>query len=250
MSHRPEGLAHDLPHLLGRRMILGGLASLAAGAAHASCIAVPPETAGPFPADGTNRIAGETANVLTEAGVVREDMRTSFAGLSPVAKGRPLELTLRLVDAGAGCAPRPGLALYLWHCDADGRYSLYEDADRNYLRAVGVADAAGVVRFTTVFPGAYGNRWPHIHFEVFENLTAAATGRASIYTAQIAFSAEDCGAVYDDATYARSARNFRGQTLARDIVFRDNDPAALDRQTVRIADIRAETLAGDVEIGI
>jgi protocatechuate 3,4-dioxygenase beta subunit len=33
---------------------------------------------------------------------------------------------------------------------------------------VQITDANGVVSFTSIFPGCYSGRWPHIHFEVFE----------------------------------------------------------------------------------
>ena len=39
--------------------------------------------------------------------------------------------------------------------------------DQNYLRGVQVADADGVVTFTSIFPACYAGRWPHIHFEVY-----------------------------------------------------------------------------------
>ena len=60
--------------------------------------------------------------------------------------------------------------MYLWHCDAEGRYSLYSDGatDENYLRGVQEVDADGNVTFTSIFPACYTGRWPHIHFEVYE----------------------------------------------------------------------------------
>jgi hypothetical protein len=42
-----------------------------------TCSKIPTETAGPFPGDGSNG-----ANVLNQVGVVRSDIRSSFAGLS------------------------------------------------------------------------------------------------------------------------------------------------------------------------
>jgi hypothetical protein len=50
----------------------------------ASCATIPSETAGPYPGDGSNG-----PNVLTEDGVVRRDIRSSFGTASGVADGIP-----------------------------------------------------------------------------------------------------------------------------------------------------------------
>src|SRR6187549_1036548 len=47
------------------------------GTTNATCSAVPQETAGPYPGDGSNG-----PMVLNLSGVVRSDIRSSFAGLS------------------------------------------------------------------------------------------------------------------------------------------------------------------------
>ncbi|MFB2595259.1 hypothetical protein ACEYYB_10455 [Paracoccus sp. p4-l81] len=98
--------------------------------------------------------------------MLRQDLRPSFAGMTPVADGLVLDLDLTLVDA-KGCTPLAGHAVYLWYCDAIGQYSLYDLPEANFLRGVGVADDQGHVRFTTIFPGCYDGRWPHLHFELF-----------------------------------------------------------------------------------
>src|SRR6186997_1230908 len=86
---------------------------------NSSCSKIPSETAGPYPGDGSNG-----ANVLNQTGVVRSDIRSSFAGLSGTSAGVPLSIKLTLVSAST-CAVLAGRAVYLWHCDAVGRYSLY-----------------------------------------------------------------------------------------------------------------------------
>ena len=80
---------------------------------------IPEETAGPYPADSSNGV-----NVLNLTGVVRSDITTSFAGLSGTAAGVPLTIALTLVSASS-CAPLANRAVYLWHCDRDGAYSMY-----------------------------------------------------------------------------------------------------------------------------
>ena len=98
---------------------------------------VPEETAGPFPGDGSNG-----PNVLPLTGAVRSDIRSSFAGMSGTADGVPLTIALTIVSAST-CAPLAGRAVYIWHCDRLGRYSLYNSGvtNQNYLRGVQEADA-------------------------------------------------------------------------------------------------------------
>ena len=62
--------------------------------------------------------------MLNQTGVVRSDIRSSFAGLSGSVTGVALNLALTLVSA-SNCAPMAGYAVYLWHCDGVGNYSLY-----------------------------------------------------------------------------------------------------------------------------
>jgi len=54
---------------------------------------------------------------------------------------------LKVVDASS-CAALVGRAVYLWHCDRDGGYSMYTVADQNYLRGVQETDTDGSVTFT------------------------------------------------------------------------------------------------------
>ena len=142
--------------------------STGTGTGTGACSTIPQETAGPYPGDGSNG-----PNVLGLTGVVRSDIRSSFAGLSGTADGVQLTLVLTIVSAST-CAPLAGRAVYLWHCDRPGRYSLYSSSvtNQNYLRGVQGADASGIVTFTSVYPGCYAGRWPHIHFEVYPTLAS------------------------------------------------------------------------------
>jgi protocatechuate 3,4-dioxygenase beta subunit len=247
-NHEPEGLAADLPHLARRRFVLtslglGGAAlslwALRGGAETVTstgpdgkaCVVIPAGTAGPFPADGTNVRAGQTINILTEAGVIREDIRRSIGGLTPVAGGVPLALEISLVDVRRACAPLAGLAVYVWQCDAEAVYSIYGAADRNYLRGVGVSDAEGRVRLTTVVPGCYPGRWPHIHFEVFASADRAVSGEAALLTSQLALPEAQCRAVYDSQPlYAASHAALDRVSLRRDGVFRNSSEMELAAQ--------------------
>lgn len=205
------------------------------------CTALPPETNGPFPADGTNGRGG-TISVLDQAGIERVDIRTSFAGLTGTAAGVPLDLEIALVDVDRGCAPLAGRALYIWHCDAAGRYSLYYLPEQNYLRGLQVTDAAGRARFRTIFPACYPGRFPHIHFEVFAGRAKAASGRDSLLTSQFALPAEADQAVYQTVpAYRASLRQLAEVSLEGDGVFGDNSAAQRTAQTL--------ALTGDPQAG-
>jgi protocatechuate 3,4-dioxygenase beta subunit len=201
----------------------GGTSGTTSGAACATKI--PEETAGPYPGDGSNG-----ANVLSSTGVVRQDIRPSFAGLSGTAAGVPLLIELTLVSAST-CAPLTDYAVYLWHCDRAGNYSLYSSAalNQNYLRGVQAADASGKVTFQSIFPGCYAGRWPHIHFEVYRNLSDATKVSNKIATSQIALPKATCDVVYATTGYSASVTNLSRITLATDGVF--SDGASLELAT-------------------
>ena len=192
--------------------------STGTGTGTAACTArVPEETQGPYPGDGSN---GPT--VLGLAGVVRSDIRTSFAGLSGTADGVPLTIVLTIVSAST-CAPLAGRAVYIWHCDRPGRYSLYSPGvtSQNYLRGIQEADASGRVAFTSIYPACYSGRWPHIHFEVYPSLSAATSVANKIATSQIALPKSTCDEVYATSGYEASVTNLSRVTLASDNVFSD-----------------------------
>jgi len=230
MHDHDRGLDHDLPRLVNRRRALGliggglGSALLAAcgGGGDARPTAtttdasgqIPEETAGPFP--GTD--------VLTESGVVREDITTSFGDFAGVADGVPTRLEMTLLDVAGGGSPLAGAAVYVWHCDRAARYSLYDEGvtEENYLRGVQESDADGKLAFTTIFPAAYAGRWPHVHFEVYESLDAAgAEAGVKLRTSQLAIPEDICNAVYATAGYEQSATKVAQVSLESDLVFAD-----------------------------
>ncbi len=176
------------------------------------------ETAGPFPGDGSNG-----PDVLSERDVVRADITRSVGSASGVAEGVPLTFTMAVVDV-ASKTPLAGAAVYAWHCDALGRYSMYSDGvtDENYLRGVLETDANGNATFRSVFPGCYPGRWPHIHFEVYDSVAAATGGGEPIKTSQLAFPQAACEAAYTDGRYPGSAGELAQLSLASDGVFRDD----------------------------
>ena len=192
---------------------------------------IPEETAGPYPADSSNG-----PSVLNQTGVVRSDIRTSFAGLSGTATGVPLTIALTIVSAST-CAPLANRAVYLWHCDQAGRYSLYSAGatNQNYLRGVQAADANGKVTFTSIFPACYAGRWPHIHFEVFPSLIAATNVANKIATSHLALPKATCDLVYATSGYQSSITNLSQVSLASDMVFSDGSSLELATITGSIA---------------
>ncbi|MFF7394115.1 intradiol ring-cleavage dioxygenase [Streptomyces scabiei] len=244
-----KGLSHDLPVFARRRMIrlLAGASMVplvaacssdgsdsgsasdpassapsssgTTGTTGADCEVIPSETEGPYPGDGSNG-----PNVLEESGVVRRDITKSFGSSNGVAEGIPLTITLSVVDQSSGCdAPKKGAAVYLWQCDREGRYSLYSDGvtDENYLRGVQETDDEGRLTFTSVFPGCYPGRWPHLHFEVYDSLADATAARNIAVTSQLAFPKDVCDTVYATDGYGDSAQNLGELSLETDMIFSD-----------------------------
>lgn len=196
-------------------------ATAAATAATTAVEEIPRETAGPYPADGS-RASNGTLNALTLSGIVRRDIRTSL-GTGTVAGGIPATIALTLVDVNDGYAPLAGYAVYLWHCDRDGKYSLYSNGvtSEDYLRGVQQADSNGTITFNSIFPACYGGRWPHVHFEIYPSLDKATSASNAINTSQLALPEDVCTVVYATAGYEQSVRNLARVTLDSDNVFGD-----------------------------
>ncbi|WP_337002664.1 MULTISPECIES: intradiol ring-cleavage dioxygenase [unclassified Microbacterium] len=254
-----QGAAFDIRTLMSRRGVLG-LAGLGLGAVVLAACApvasggtsstptpaaiasgdttavteIPDETAGPYPGDGSNG-----PDVLDNSGIVRRDIRSSIDG-GATADGVPLTFTLKIIDIAGGGVPFAGVAVYAWHCTAQGEYSMYSSGleDVTYLRGVQVADADGTVSFTSIFPGCYSGRWPHIHFEVYPDVASITDSTSAIATSQLALPEEACTSVYAESTYSGSAANLARITLASDNVFGDDSGA-----------LQVATVTGDVSAG-
>ncbi len=182
---------------------------------------IPQETAGPYPADGS-QTSSKVLNALTLSGIVRSDIRTSL-GTGNAAPGIPTTLVLTLVDVNNKNAPLAGYAMYLWHCDRDGEYSLYGNdvTDEDYLRGVQQADSNGKITFTSIFPACYSGRWPHVHFGLYPSLTAATSATNALHTSQLALPEDACTVAYATAGYEQSMKNLARTSLDRDNVFGD-----------------------------
>ncbi|MGR6963326.1 intradiol ring-cleavage dioxygenase [Geodermatophilus sp. URMC 61] len=235
-----QGLGFDVGTLLSRRRLLtvlglgaasvglaacgggGSTSSSASPSSTATAGEIPDETAGPFPGDGSNG-----PDVLEQSGIVRSDIRSSFGQYSGTAEGVPMTLELTVRDLADGGVPFEGVAVYVWHCTREGGYSLYSAGieDQNYLRGVQVADADGLVRFSSVFPACYDGRWPHVHFEVYPDQSSIADSTNAIATSQVALPQDVCEAVYATPGYEASVGNLARVGLASDNVFGDDGGA-------------------------
>ena len=218
-----------------------------------TCIANATETQGPYPADGSNTVNGMASNVLNQSGVVRSDIRGSFGSSTTTAPGVPLTLTLNVVNSNTSCSALSGYAVYIWHCTRDGQYSLYSSAiqNENYLRGVQVTDANGNVTFTTIFPGCYSGRYPHIHLEVYPSLALATLYTNRVLTSQMALPRDICSAVYSGATgYSSSVSNLAAVTIANDNVFGDNSTAQIAQMTPTLSGSVNEGFTGTILVGV
>lgn len=208
--------------------------STTASTGSGTCSTIPEETAGPFPANGSMG-----TNALVLSGIVRSDITSSIGAASGVAEGVPLTVTLTLVNSNGGCAPLAGYAIYLWHCDRDGAYSMYSGtaSGENYLRGVQETDSDGTVTFTTIFPGAYDGRWPHMHFEMYPSLASATDDANKVATSQLALPEPACDEAYTAAGYETSVVNLAKGTLASDNVFSDG-------YSLQVADVTGSVAGG------
>ena len=211
--------------------------SSTASTSAASTGEIPDETAGPYPGDGSNG-----ADVLEQSGIVRSDIRSSLDG-GLTATGVPMTLTLTILDMANNNVPFKDVAVYVWHCDAAGGYSMYSEGIENetYLRGVQVADSNGKVSYTSIFPACYTGRWPHIHFEVYPNvdaITDATNATNAIATSQVALPEDISKAVYVLDGYAGSTANLSQVSLTSDNVFGDDGGAS-----------QLATVTGDVNSG-
>ncbi len=195
---------------------------------------IPDETAGPYPGDGSNG-----PDALELSGIVRQDIRTSIGSSEPVP-GVPLTFTFRVTDMANGDKPFAGVAVYAWHCDGQGRYSMYTSGveNENWLRGVQIADENGQVSFTSIVPGCYTGRWPHIHFEVYPDAASITDATNAIATSQMALPQSMVEPIYALAEYPDSARNLAELSLASDNVFGEDGGA-----------LQLATVGGDISAG-
>ena len=173
------------------------------GSSTGTCTTSPSETEGPFP-------------TKTPSSLVSSDIRSDRAGV-------PLSIKITVNNKNNSCAVLAGALVDIWCCDKDGNYSEYGGTGMqstnytsvHFLRGRQTTDANGLVTFTSIFPGWYSGRAPHIHVHIYN-----ATGKSLLVT-QIAFPTDVCDTVYTTATnfYTRGKQD---TSNARDNVFSDS----------------------------
>jgi protocatechuate 3,4-dioxygenase beta subunit len=187
----------------------------------ATCVLTPEVTEGPYWID-TN--------------MTRRDIRDGKGGL-------PLVLSFTVVSAKT-CKPIPNADVELWHCDALGNYSGFENGahtNTRYLRGHQRSNAAGVATFLTVFPGWYPGRTPHIHMKVHIGQDRV------VHTGQVFFNEAITAAVYRQAPY--SSHGPYDTAHARDMIYAQaGGPRAVVSLAKRPANLRG--YRGRIVIGV
>ncbi|MEU6349316.1 intradiol ring-cleavage dioxygenase [Streptomyces sp. NPDC047072] len=165
-----------------------------------------------------------------DGALVRKDITEGKSGV-------PLTLRLTVVDATDGCTPVKGAAVEIWHCDAWGYYSGYTTAnpggsapaeseegdsanDNTYLRGYQIANANGVVKFETIFPGWYTPRTCHIHVKVHtggEKEDGTYEGGIVNYTGQLFFADDIAEEIFTLDPYSKHTGSYT--TLDNDMVY-------------------------------
>jgi len=182
-----------------------------------SCTTTPSETEGPFP----------TKNPSTLEMV---DIRSDRTGL-------PFTIKITIQNKNNDCAVLQGAIVDIWHCDKDGYYSEYGGTSMqtvdytsvHFLRGRQVTDSNGLVGFTSIFPGWYSSRAPHIHVHIYN-----ASGTSLLVT-QIAFPSDVTDLVYTTATqyYTKGKQDTYNST---DNVFSDSVDEELATVTGNMTD--------------
>jgi protocatechuate 3,4-dioxygenase beta subunit len=191
----------------GAVVLLGGSAPRA-GRPRQTCIVRPASTQGPYYVDEK---------------LDRSDIRSDPTD-GTVKAGAPLTLTLNVSSIARGtCAPLVGALVDIWQCDAEGVYSDAEDPryfntiGKKFLRGHQITDKNGSVGFTTIYPGWYPQRTPHIHYKIRSPTSARSSYE---FTGQMYFDEGTTDRVYARAPYAgrgkRTVSNLTDRIYNRD----------------------------------
>ncbi|GAB3979904.1 hypothetical protein GCM10028806_46270 [Spirosoma terrae] len=173
------------------------------GSSSSNCTVTPTETEGPFP-------------TKSPANFVRKDIRDDRTGVA-------FTMNITIKNANASCAALSGALIDVWHCDKDGNYSEYGGTGMqstnytsvDFLRGRQTTDSNGLVTFTSIFPGWYSGRAPHIHVHIYN-----ASGKSLLVT-QIAFPYDICNTVYTTGQSYGYTKGAQDTTNERDNVFGD-----------------------------
>ncbi|RNF82719.1 dioxygenase [Streptomyces botrytidirepellens] len=240
----------------GAAVAAAGLGTVAATAASASpdgsTSASPSASASSPSKEVCYRLTSETTEgpYYIDADKIRKNITEGKEGI-------PMTLRLKVIDSET-CKPLAKAAVDLWHCDALGFYSGYEDAssgggtpptgapptgtptgtptgrppggghqdptdDKRYLRGTQLTDRHGFVEFTTIFPGWYRGRCVHMHTKVHvggKMTDSGYEGGHACHTGQLFFAEEDVLASAEVAPY--STNTTERTTLDEDGIYPGN----------------------------
>jgi len=184
---------------LNRRQALGTFGTVSLGALLAGC----GEDEPPPTTESQSKLLDESNSCkltteLTEgpyyldADAIRRDIREDREGVE-------LRLVLRVRESGS-CEPISDAVVDVWHSDAQGVYSGFEQGrGERFLRGAQATNADGVAEFVTIYPGWYQGRTPHIHAKVHLD-------RSTLLTTQLFFGEKVISGVYRDRRYSRDSR--------------------------------------------
>src|SRR2546423_9613621 len=170
-------------------------------AALPACVAKPELTVGPY---------------FLDKQLDRSDLRVEPT-TKVVKPGAPLVLTFNVKQIANGqCTPLKDAMVDVWHCDAAGQYSGFNDnmvgfntVGQKFLRGYQVTDAGGLARFTTIYPGWDQGRTVHIHFKIRTPAQAALADQQTKtyeFTSQLFF--DDA---FTDRVFTRQPYAAKGQ---------------------------------------
>jgi protocatechuate 3,4-dioxygenase beta subunit len=197
-----------------------------------ACRVTPTEVEGPYPYPG-----GEINNPLN-----RIDITGGQTGV-------PLTLNLLVVNTNDNCNVFANARVDIWHCNKDGYYSGYSGQQgqlgsksyigETWLRGYQTTDTQGAVAFNTIYPGWYGGRATHIHFEIFVNNVLKKQ-------AQLTFSETISDAVHQSTLYNLGVNTTRNTA---DGIF-GNSATDLANETLSLAGSIAAGYTGTYTFGI
>jgi protocatechuate 3,4-dioxygenase beta subunit len=148
-----------------------------------------------------------------DADSIRSDIREDRDGTT-------LTLALRVREAD-GCTPIENAIVDIWHCDAGGVYSGFDDGEgERFLRGAQATNEDGIARFTTIYPGHYQGRTVHIHAKVHLD-------RRTVLTTQLYFDDEVSDRVFAGGGYPDAGGRQRNDA---DGIFDDSLLLTLERR--------------------
>lgn len=166
-----------------------------------SCSVTNSETAGPFPT--------KSPSSLVSNNIVSDRM------------GDELTITITVRNVNNSCEVLSDAIVDIWHCDAAGSYSEYGGTGMqsvnytsvHFLRGRQTTNTNGLASWTSIYPGWYSGRAPHIHVHIYNSKGT------SLLVTQIAFPEEISKLVYAQGVYKGHGQ--ADTTNARDNVFID-----------------------------